>query len=107
MVMAGWPFRRLWVSIDWAPSSTRATSRTRSVEPSGSARMMMLPNSSGVTSRPMVWMFIWICWVSGIGWAPIRPTAAWMFWLRTALTMSAGVRFRLVSRSTSNQIRIE
>ena len=36
-----------------APSSTRATSRTRSSEPSGLARMMMLPNCSGVTRRPM------------------------------------------------------
>ena len=107
MVMAGMPFSRLTVSWLWAPSSTRATSRIRSTDPSALARMTMAPNCSGETSRPSVWMFIWNCWVSGIGWAPIRPTAAWMFWLWMALTMSCGVRFRLVSRSISNQTRIE
>ena len=64
-----------------APSSTRATSRTRSSEPSGLARMTMSPNCSGVTRRPSVWMLIWNCWSSEIGCAPMRPTAAWMFWL--------------------------
>ena len=36
---AGLPFSRLSVSAFAAPSSTRATSRTRSTEPSGLARM--------------------------------------------------------------------
>ena len=58
-----------------APSSTRATSRTRSTEPSGLARITMSPNCSGVVSRPCVCTLSWNCWSSAIGRAPMRPTA--------------------------------
>ena len=107
MVTAGWPFSRLSCSMLAAPSSTRATSRTRSTLPSGLARMTMAPNCSGVTSRPWVCRLNWNCWLSGTGRAPRRPTAAWTFCAWMALTMSCGVTFRLMRRSTSNQMRME
>ena len=37
----------------WAPSSTRATSRMRSTEPSGLARRTISPNSSVVVRRTL------------------------------------------------------
>src|SRR5258708_7687032 len=45
---AGSLLRRPSTSWFWAPRSTRATSRTRSSDPSGLARNTMLPNCSGV-----------------------------------------------------------
>ncbi len=107
MVMAGLPFSRLIVSSLAAPSSTRATSRTRSTDPSGLARSTMAPNSSGVVSRPLVCRLIWNCVSSGIGLAPTRPTAPCTFCACRAAMMSDGDRPSWVSRSVSNQMRIE
>ncbi len=90
-----------------APSSTAATSRSRSTEPSGLARMTMLPNCSAVISRPWVCRLNWNCWLSPIGRAPMRPIGATTFCALIALTMSVGVSPRLTSRSVSNQTRIE
>ncbi len=42
-----------------APSSMRATSLSRVTAPSGAVRMTMLPNSSGVVSRPCALTAIW------------------------------------------------
>ena len=67
----------------------------------------MAPNCSGVTRRPWVCTLNWYCWSGPTGRAPIRPTAATVFCCATALVMSVGDRFRLVSRLLSNQIRIE
>jgi hypothetical protein len=62
-----------------APSSTRATSRSRSTEPSSLVRMAMFSNSSTLTRRPLVWMLSCNCWSREIGRAPMRPTAACTF----------------------------
>src|SRR5215831_17810323 len=51
----------------WAPRSTRATSPTRTNEPSGLARNTILPNCSGVVRRPCVCRFNWNCWSLLIG----------------------------------------
>ncbi len=59
-----------------APSSTRATSLTRTTEPSGLARTMMFSNCSASVSRPWVVIVSWNCWSAASGAAPIRPTAA-------------------------------
>ncbi len=107
METAGLPFSRLSASMLAAPSSTRATSRTRSTEPSGLARTTMSPNCSGVDSRPWVCTFSWNCVVSGVGRAPMRPTGACTFCCWIAWMMSDGTRLRAFSRSMSNQIRIE
>ena len=56
----------------------------------------MLPNCSGVVSRPCVCMFIWNCWSLPIGRAPMRPTAACTFCALIALTMSAAVSLQIV-----------
>ena len=63
----------------------------------------MLPNSSTLESRPLVWMVSWNCWSGSAGCAPMRPTAAWMFWRLIALAMSFGVRPKLVMRSVLSQ----
>src|ERR1700730_8918830 len=89
---AGAPFARLRRSSVLAPRSTRATSFTRTTDPSGLARTMMFSNSSVRVSRPSVVMVSWSCWRSGVGDDPIRPSAAWMFWLCTAAITSAGAR---------------
>jgi hypothetical protein len=43
-------------SLSREASSTRATSRSRSAEPSGLERMMMFSNSFGSARRPLVVM---------------------------------------------------
>jgi hypothetical protein len=43
------------------------------------------------------------CWRSGIGAEPIRPSAAWMFWLCTAATTSAGVE-RAAAGSIASEV---
>ena len=76
-------------SEDLAPSSTRATSRTRTTDPSGLARMMMLSNSLTLVSRPLVLMVSWNCWSCETGAAPIRPTGACTFcdWMAPATSL--------------------
>ncbi len=107
MLTAGAPLTRLSVSSVAAPSSSRATSPIRSTLPSGLARRMILPNSSGVISRPLVCRLIWNCVAFEVGRAPMRPTAPCTFWLCSAAMMSDGIRFSATSRSVSNQMRIE
>ena len=106
-VTAGFPFSRLSLSRVAAPSSTRATSRTRSTDPSGLARTRISPNSAGDVSRPFVCRLIWNCVSSLVGRAPTRPTGACTFCCWIARMMSLGARLRLISRLVSNQIRIE
>jgi 4'-phosphopantetheinyl transferase EntD len=76
----GWPFRRLEKLYVSAPTSRRATSRKRTVEPSALARrtiaefldvreLALDQNGRGQ-----------ICWVIGFGRAPIWPAATWAFW---------------------------
>ena len=52
--VAGFPFMRPMKSLSREASSTRATSFSRSVEPSGLARTMMFSNSRGSARRPLV-----------------------------------------------------
>jgi len=54
MEAAGAPLKRLNVSDDCAPISTRPTSLTRTTEPSGLARITMFSNCETVLSRPSV-----------------------------------------------------
>ena len=107
MATAGLPSSRLKLSEFCAPISTRATSLTRSSEPSGLARTTMLPNSSGVVSRPLVCTLNWNCCWSLIGCAPMRPTGACTFCDSMALMISEGAMPRLLRCCTSNQMRIE
>ncbi len=107
MDTAGLPSSRLRLSSFCAPSWIRATSRTRSIEPSGLARMTMLPNSSGVDRRPLVCRLIWNCVSSLVGRAPTRPIAACTFCAWIAAMMSDGVSPSSISRSVRNQMRIE
>ena len=51
-IAAGVPSCRPICSAPFAASSTRATSRIRTNEPSGSARSTTFPNSSTLASRP-------------------------------------------------------
>ena len=103
----GLPDSRLSLSSFCEPSSTRATSRMRRVEPSGLARSTMSPNWSGVARRPWVCTLNWNCCWSGAGRAPMRPTAATVFCEEIALIRSVGARLSWVRRLVSNQIRIE
>jgi hypothetical protein len=102
----GEPLKRLKVSEDCAPSSTRATSRTRTSDPSGLARTTMLSNSFAVDRRPIVSSGNCRCCSGPDGWAPIRPNAAWVFCCCTALITSPGTIEKPVSRSVSSQIRM-
>src|ERR1051325_9246579 len=52
MIDAGCPLKRPICLYESAPSSTRATSPTRTAEPSGLMRTTIFANSSGVESRP-------------------------------------------------------
>jgi hypothetical protein len=68
---------------------------------------MMAPNSSVVVRRPLVLMVSWNCWSGVTGAAPMRPSAAWMFWFESCVMMSPGVRLSAVSLSGSSQTRSE
>jgi hypothetical protein len=50
-----------------APNSTRATSLSRSTDPSGFVRTTMLSNSPTELSRPWLWMLSCSCCSSAIG----------------------------------------
>jgi hypothetical protein len=67
--------RRLSRSSSGAPELDARHVATRSTDPSGLARTTMLPNSSGVVSRPLVWTLSLELLVARIGRAPMRPTA--------------------------------
>ena len=62
---AGWLSSRLRSAYSSAPSSTRPTSRTRVICPSGVARTTMSPNSSSVVSRPRALTESWNVRVDG------------------------------------------
>ena len=102
----GAPSSRLVESDCLEPNSTRPRSFTRTVEPSGLARTTMDSNSLTSESRPLVWSVIWN-WASlDMGWAPMRPTAAWIFWLLIAVMTSVGVIPSAVRRAESSQMRM-
>jgi hypothetical protein len=89
-----------------APSSRRATSRSRVTAPPASVFTMMSPNSSSVASRP--WAFTESCsWTSGNpGEAPTTPAAAWRFCSRMARTTSPAERPRSATRLGSSHTRM-
>ena len=87
----------------WAPSSTRATSRRRTVEPSGLARTMIAPNSSGEVRRPWARTeYVKSCPL-GAGSPPIVPAGLTVFWLWMAEMRSLTVRLSLASWSGLTQ----
>ena len=88
------------------PSSTRATSETRTTEPSGSARRTMLPNSSGFISRPLVTS----CSSNGvarpIGSLPREPVVTCAFCAWTAWSTVSVERESASIRAGSSQMRM-
>ncbi len=92
MPAAGWPLKRLRNAYVSAPSSTRATSRSLSAEPSGLLRTMTLLNCSGVCMRSCALMVAVSCWPSTAGVPPSWPTVTCAFWACTAAMTSAVVR---------------
>ena len=74
------------------PTSTRATSRRRTVEPSGLARSTMPPNSSGVPSWPFTSTRAATFWLARLGSAPMLPEATCAFWAVIAAFTSSAVR---------------
>ena len=89
-----------------APTSIRATSERRTVEPSWLARRMMAPNSSGVCSWPRTSTVAATFWPIGFGCAPMRPAATWAFCAAIAVATSSAERLRPSMRSGSSHIRI-
>ncbi len=89
-----------------APSSTFATSRIRTCDPSGLTLSRMFSNSAGVCSNVASAMVAVSRCVVGAGVPPSWPPATWTFWFWIALLTSTGVRAKLLSLSVSSQIRI-
>ena len=74
------------------PISRRATSRSRTVEPSGLARSVMAPNSSGELNWPFTSTSAEIFWSGVDGSAPTLPEATCAFCALIALVTSSAVR---------------
>ena len=70
----------------------RATSRSRTVEPSALARRMIDPNSSGDSSWPLTSTSAEVRWSAVDGSAPIEPEATCAFCAVIALLTSSAVR---------------
>ena len=70
----------------------RATSRSRTVEPSALARRMMAPNSSGDDNCPLTSTSAEIFWSAVLGSAPTLPEATGAFCAVIALLTSSAVR---------------
>ena len=102
----GLPFRRAEVAYAWAPSSMRATSLSRTVEPSGRARSTMLPNCSTLASCPLTTTVAAMLCPATFGKAPISPAETCAFCARIAATTSAVLRFRPSSLAGSIQTRM-
>jgi hypothetical protein len=79
MATAGWLLSKERSAYWLEPSSIRAMSRRRVIEPSSPARMMMFSNSSSLTSRPWVLIDNWKSVAPGAGGAPSEPAATWRF----------------------------
>ena len=83
----------------------RATSRSRTVEPSGLARSTMAPNSFGDESWPFTSTSADTFWPLVLGSAPMLPEATWAFWALIAFVTSSAVRLNPTSFSGSTQTR--
>ena len=89
-----------------APSSMRATSRSRVTSPFEPVLTMMLPNSVSSASRPCAVTVSWYATGSGIGGAPTTPAATWRFCSRIACTTSPAERLCEATRFGSSHTRI-
>jgi hypothetical protein len=85
----------------------RATSRKRVICPSACALRTTAPNSSGVSSRPLVTTASWNRLSGGCGDWPNSPAATSTFCRRMAATMSLAVRLRAEAWLGSIQIRMQ
>ncbi len=70
----------------------RATSRSRTAEPSVLARSTMLPNCSTLESWPLTTTVAAIAWPVMLGRSPMVPEATCAFCARMAALMSADDR---------------
>ena len=102
----GRPLRKVTISEDSPASSTRATSPSRTCEPSGFTRSRMARNSSGVWRRVWAVMVAVSRWPSTAGSPPSWPAEICAFCAMTAPWTSSGVIRYCVSRSGLSQIRI-
>ena len=84
----------------------RATSFSRTVEPSVLARRTMSPNCSTVVSWPATTTVALIGWLPAIGRSPIVPDETCAFCERIALLTSIVERLKPTSLAGSIQIRI-
>ena len=84
----------------------RATSRSRTVEPSVLARSTMLPNCSTEVSWPATTTVALIGWPATIGRSPIVPDETCAFCARIAALTSLVERLKPTSLAGSIQIRI-
>jgi hypothetical protein len=85
----------------------RATSPSRSTEPSGRVRTTIASNSSGSESRPRVVSEYWNCWPGGAGGSPTVPAATCWFCSRSTSSTSWAETPSFASLSGSSQTRIE
>ena len=90
-----------------APSSMRATSRSRVTAPFGSVLTMMSPNSSSLCRRPCALIESCRSSFSAEGEAPTTPAAACTFCSRMARTTSFADRLRSATLRGSSQTRME
>ena len=106
MPVAGLPFRRAVVAYDWAPSSMRATSLRRTVEPSALARSTMSPNSLVELICPGTTTVAEMLWPLRLGNSPRLPadTCAFCAWI--ALATSAADRLKPCSLAGSTHTRM-
>ncbi len=84
------PSTLLLMSSFLAPSSTRPTSRIRTIRPSGVVLTMTFRTALVSTRRPSVLRVTWVCWPATVGDWPIWPAATWRFCSRKARHHVAG-----------------
>ena len=85
----------------------RATSRSRTVEPSVLARSTMPPNCATELSWPLTTTVAKIACPLAMGRSPMVPEDTCAFCARIAFVTSVGVRLKPTSFAGSSQMRIE
>ena len=106
MAMAFLLERRLRIAYSSAPSSTRATSPSRTISPSSPVLMTMSRNCCSSVRRPWALMASSNCAFCAGG-APIWPAATCTFCSRMALMTSPLVSPRAASFCGSSHTRME
>ena len=108
MPMHSLPSSLVWSEYSYAPSSTRATSLSRTIFPPGSFFMTMFSNSSGVSRRP--WVFIMSSYAASRlergSWFSF-PAATCLFCSLSAAATCDGVMSTCASLSGSSHMRME